>query len=63
MKEKNTVWKFLIVVLILFLFVSVFCVIRYWGYMPYVDESANVSAVNNLLIEGVPRVGVIIVYL
>lgn len=28
-----------------------------WEYVPYVDEAANVSAVSNLLSEGIPRVG------
>lgn len=58
MKEKDAVWKFLFVILVLFMLAAVRGVIQYREYIPYVDESANVSAVNNLLNEGVPRVGV-----
>lgn len=46
----------------LFVFVVFFAfasksVAELWEYVPYVDEAANVSAVSNLLSEGIPRVG------
>lgn len=50
-------WRFFSVILSAFFFVSVFWVIKYWEYMPYVDESVTVSAVQNMITEGLPRVG------
>ncbi len=57
-KKQKCIWYFFALVSIGFVAVSLFWVIKFWNYMPYVDESANIAAVNNLLKEGVPRVGV-----
>ncbi len=50
-------WMFY-AVLGMFFCVLLYWVVRYWEYMPYVDESATESALRNLIAEGLPRVGV-----
>ena len=58
MGRKKGIWVLFVFVLISFAAVSLFWMIKYWNYMPMVDESATFSAVNNLMKEGLPRVGV-----
>lgn len=57
-KENKFAWRIFGIVLCLFFCVLAYWVVRYWEYMPYVDESATFSAVSNFMREGLPRVGV-----